>query len=225
MAGRDPLTRDRIVTAAIALADARGIDGLSMRKLAAELGYEPMSLYNHVANKDDLLASMVDGVAAEMAVPEGEHWRAVLHRALASARDILLSHPWAAGMWNGVWPGPGRKRWMDGLLGCLRDAGFSVELTHHGYHALDLYVVGTVQQQLSFSVPTDLDDAAATFLEATPEDEYPHLVEHVRYHLDEQTLEQDDFDILLDFMLDGLERRRGATGEAAPHEPPSPRAR
>ena len=159
MPARDPLTRDRIVAAAVVLADADGLDALSMRKLAAEIGYEPMSLYNHIDNKDDLLAAMVDA---------------------------------------------------DGLLGCLREAGFTVELAHHGYHAVDLYVVGTAQQQLTFAMPEDVEGAISEFLATTPEDEYPHLVEHVQYHVEEDTIADDDFDVLLDFILDGLERRAAA---------------
>lgn len=210
LAERAPLTRDRVVAAAVAVADADGIDALSMRKLAAELGYEPMSLYNHIDNKDDLLAGMVDAIAGEMAPPRDGDWRRALHDALRSARDVLLAHPWAAGLWNTAWPGPCRKRWMDGLLGCLRTAGFSVELAHHGYHAVDLYVVGRVQQQLSFDLPDDVEAGIGEFMAATPEDEHPHLIEHVRYHLEEDTMSDDDFDVLLDFILDGLERRRAA---------------
>ena len=210
MADREPLTRDRIVAAAIVLADTDGIDALSMRRLASELGYEPMSLYNHVENKDDLLAGMVDTVACEMVRPAGDDWRVALHEALSTAREALVAHPWAATLWNSAWPGPCRKRWMDGLLGCFRAAGFSVELAHHGYHALDLYVVGSVQQQLSFAMPEDPEAAVAEFLAATPTDEFPHLVEHVHFHVDEDTLADDDFDLLLDLILDGLERRHAA---------------
>lgn len=212
MAAREPLTRDRIIAAGIALADAEGIGGLSMRKLAAGLGYEPMSLYNHVQNKDDLVAGMVDAVIGEIDLPDAtgaQDWRTAMHAALTSARDVLLAHSWAAETWNRTWPGPNRKAWMDGLLGCLRTAGFSVELAHHGYHAVDLYVVGTVQQQLTFDLPDDMDAAAADFLDQTPTEDFPHLVEHVRYHLDEDTMADDDFDLLLDFILDGLERRAG----------------
>ena len=212
MGAREPLSRDRVIAAGVELADAEGLDGLSMRKLAAELGYEPMSLYNHVESKDDLLAGMVDSVIGEMDSPDatGAHdWRTAMHASLVSSRDALLAHPWASALWNQTWPGPNRKAWMDGLLGCLRTAGFSVELAHHGYHAVDLYVVGTVQQQLTFNMPDDLDTAAADFLSQTPTEEFPHLVEHVRYHLDEDTIDEDDFDLLLDFILDGLERRAG----------------
>lgn len=214
MAEREPLSRDRIVAGGVHLADADGIDGLTMRKLAAELGYEPMSLYNYVDSKDDLVAGMVDTVIGAMTLPGATgvgDWRGAMHAALVSARDVLLAHPWASALWNQTWPGPNRKAWMDGLLGCLRGAGFSVELAHHGYHAVDLYVVGTVQQQLSFNMPDDLDAAATMFLDQTPTDAFPHLVEHVHYHLDEDTMDEDDFDVLLDFILDGLERRAAAS--------------
>jgi AcrR family transcriptional regulator len=210
VADRAPLTRDRIVAAAVDMADAEGLDALSMRKLAAVLGYEPMSLYNHIDNKDDLLAGMVDAVAAEMTAPDRGDWRASLHAVLSASRDALVAHPWAARLWSGVWPGPGRKRWMDTVLGCFRRAGFSVELTHHRFHAVELYVVGTVQQQLTFAMPEDPDEAITGFLAATPADDYPHLVEHVHYHRDHDTMADDDFELLLDLLLDGLERRASA---------------
>jgi AcrR family transcriptional regulator len=214
VADRPPLTRDRIVAAAIEVADAQGLDALSMRRLAAALGYEPMSLYNHVESKDDLLAGMVDRVAGAMVAPAHDDWRSSLHALLAASRDALLAHPWVASLWNSAWPGPGRKRWMDTVLGCFREAGFSAELAHHGFHAVDLFVVGVVQQQQSFSLPDDPEAAAAAFLDETPTEQYPHLVEHVRFHLDHDTLADDDFGLVLDFILDGLERRAGL--EAAP---------
>lgn len=217
MATREPLTRDRIVATAVALADDEGLDALSMRKLAALLGYEPMSLYNHIENKDDLLAGMAEAVGCELVldvevVGEGS-WRDAVHAVLTAAREALLSHPWATALWEQVLYSPGGRRWMDGLLGCFRGAGFSVELAHHGFHAMNLYVVGTVEQTLSFQMPDDPEAAMAQFLAATPEDEYPHLVEHVRYHAEEGTVDEDDFELLLDVILDGLERR--ATVEAA----------
>lgn len=210
MDAREPLTRDRIVQAAIGLADVEGIEALSMRRLAAELGYEPMSLYNHIDNKDDLLARMVDQVVGEVDLPDREDcdWRTAMHAALVSSRDVLMAHPWAANIWDASWPGPNRKRRMDWLLGCLREAGFSVELTHHGFHAVELYVVGVVEQATTFAMPDDPAAVVAEFLAATPREQYPHLVEHVEYHRDEDTINVDDFDVLLDFILDGLERRR-----------------
>jgi AcrR family transcriptional regulator len=207
VADRAPLTRDRIVAAAVDVADTEGLEALSMRRLAAALGYEPMSLYNHVENKDDLLAGMVDRVAGEMVAEEQGDWRSSLHALLTVSRDVLMAHPWVASLWNNAWPGPGRKRWMDSVLGCFRDGGFSAELAHHGFHAVDLFVVGAVQQQLSFSVPDDPEEAVAAFLDETPVADYPHLVEHVRFHVDHDTLADDDFGLVLDFILDGLERR------------------
>lgn len=207
IAERVPLTRDRIVTAAVALADDGGLDRVSMRRLAAAIGYEPMSLYNHIDGKDDLLAGMVDAVVAEMQLPSTAcAWREGVHAAMASSRAVLRAHPWAPALWNSTWPGPARRRWMDGLLGSLRGAGCSVELAHHGFHMLDLYVQGHVTQQLTFAMPEDLGAAAAAFLDETPEHDFPHLVEHVRHHVEAGDTEDDDFDFMLDLLLDGLER-------------------
>lgn len=203
---RVPLSRERILEAAVALADAEGIDGLSMRKLAQSLDYEVMSLYNHVANKDDLLAGMVDLVAGQIEQPAGgEPWKQAVRLLALSAHDVLLAHRWAASLWSELTPGPNRIRLMDDILRIFREGGFSVRLTHFGYHAVTMHVVGFTLQQISYAAPAgDMADAAQAFISSLDAERFPHLVEHVEYHLTDD--DGGDFEFILDLILDGLER-------------------
>src|SRR5664279_3301709 len=138
------LNRDRVLRVAVALADSGGIESLTMRKLGVELGVEAMSLYNHVANKADLLDGMIDIVFAEIELPTGEtDWRAAMRRRAVSARDVLSRHRWATGLMESrTTPGPATLRHHDTVLGILRGAGFSIELAAHAYSALDSYIYG-----------------------------------------------------------------------------------
>ena len=209
---RAPLSRDRVLRAAIDLADRGGIDSLSMRKLAEALGVEAMSLYYYVANKDDLLRLMVDLVLRETDVPAGAAgWQAAIRRSAVSAHDVLLRHPWACSlMLSPKHISPARVRYAEWLLGRLRQAGFSTELTHHAYHALDSHITGFTLWQLSFPFEAEqLADVAATFLRELPVDEYPYLAEHVEWHLTEtRDDDEGEFAFGLDLILDGLERMR-----------------
>ncbi len=210
-APRVPLSRERVLRAAIDLADTGGITALSMRKLAQELGVEAMSLYYYVAKKEDLLAGMVDLVVREMELPSmGDDWKAALRKSAISAHDVLVRHPWACGLMMSVKDGTARLRWMDAVLRCLREAGFSTELTHHAYHALDSHITGFTLWQLSFPFEAEqLADVAATFLRELPVDEYPYLAEHVEWHLTETSDDDEgEFAFGLDLILDGLERMR-----------------
>ena len=210
-APRVPLSRERVLRAAIDLANRGGITALSMRKLAQELGVEAMSLYYYVARKEDLLAGMVDLVVREMELPSmGADWKAGLRKSAISAHDVLVRHPWACGLMMSVKDGTARLRWMDAVLRCLREAGFSTELTHHAYHALDSHITGFTLWQLSFPFEVEqLADVAATFLRELPVDEYPYLAEHVAWHLTEtRDDDEGEFAFGLDLILDGLERMR-----------------
>lgn len=206
---RIPLSRERILQAAVDLADADGIDGLSMRKLAHSLGYEVMSLYNHVANKDDLLTGMVDLVASEIDRPTGgDQWKEGMRLLSVSTHNVLLAHRWAAPLWSELMPGPNRIRLMDDILRVFREGGFSVKLTHFGYHAVTMHVVGFTLQQLSYATPTDdMENTGRAFLSSLDPERFPHLVEHVEYHLTDD--DGGDFEFILDLILDGLERSRG----------------
>ena len=213
-AARVPLSRDRVLGAAIGLADAGGIEALTMRRLAQELGVEAMSLYHHVANKDDLLVGILDLVIREMDVPSNAaEWKTAMRRSAISAHEVLVRHPWACRLLvsDSSKVAPARLHYMDAVLRCLREAGFSVELTHHAYHALDSHIIGFTlwQQSFSFESAEELQDMAGNFLRELPADEFPYLAEHVVHHLRESSDEdQTEFDFGLDLILDGLEKLR-----------------
>jgi AcrR family transcriptional regulator len=210
---RMPLNRERVLRAAIALADARGAQELTMRKLAQELGVEAMSLYNHVANKDDLLDGMVDIVFGEIEAPApGKDWKAELRRRAVSTRDALNRHRWAIGEMEGrTTHGPNNLRLHDAVLGCLREAGFSVEMTVHAYSVQDAYIYGFVLQQSDMASETPEDFAAEAqrqmrdYAEALAD--YPHLVEVVGGHVAEAGYDYEaEFLFGLDVILDRLEQ-------------------
>jgi AcrR family transcriptional regulator len=208
---RQPLSRDRVLRAAIDLADAGGIEALSMRRLAQELGVEAMSLYYHVANKSDILDGIVDMVVGEFELPPPDaEWKAAIRTAAMSAYDVLVRHPWAASL---VLSGPGvstaRLRYMDAILGTLRRAGLSAEMTDHAYHALDSHIMGFTLWQVGMNLGTeeDLKDMAGQFLAVMSVEDFPHLAEHVEQHL--KPHDPDDvgeFEFGLGLILDGLER-------------------
>jgi AcrR family transcriptional regulator len=210
------LSRERVLDAAVELADRDGIDALSMRRLAQELGAEPMSLYHWFRSKDALLQGMLDEVYAEMEPPlDGTDWRRDLRGAAISSRDVLLRHPWAAGLLMRPAADPStvssaRLGWMNAVLGRLRAAGFSPQLTHHAYHALDSHVTGFVLWVLPYlSIPEEERDPARA-VATLPLADLPHLEEHIRQHLDDQPGDTSEFEFGLDLLLDGLERlRRG----------------
>ena len=153
---RIPLTRERVLRAAIALCDEGGIESLSMRKLGQQLGVEAMSLYNHVANKDDILDGIVDVVVNEIDVPPiGDDWKAALRQRANSARAVLSRHPWATGLIESrTNPGPATLRYYDSVIGSLREAGFSIEMAAHAFSALDSYIYGFALQEVSLPFET-----------------------------------------------------------------------
>jgi AcrR family transcriptional regulator len=207
-APRKPLSRDRVLRAAVRLADKNGIESLSMRRLAKELGVEAMSLYNHVANKDEILAGMIDLVSGEIEMPSDEaDWKAAVRRSAISLRDVLLRHRWAASIWMSSHSGgPSHLRRADWLLRTLREAGLSKELTYHAYHVIEAYVLGYTLQQLSFPYKMEeLAGLAANFLRRLPADEYPDFVEHVMQHMEPHG-DESGFEVGLDLILAGLEQ-------------------
>lgn len=209
---RIPLTRDRVLLAAIQLADDSGIESLSMRKLGQVVGVEAMSLYNHVANKDDILRGIVDIIESEIELPPpGADWKSALRTTALSAHDVFERHPWAAGLTlSTTGSRPARWRYMNAILGCLRQAGFSAETTDHAYHALESHIAGFTLWAAQLEVdPADLPGLADAFLRELPVDELPYLVEHVHQHLKERSLDDEGtFVFGLDLILDGLERIR-----------------
>jgi AcrR family transcriptional regulator len=141
---RSPITRHRVLTVAMALADQGGIVSLTMRKLAQELGIEAMSLYHHFANKDALLDGMVDLVFGEIDLPpQGQPWRIAIQQRSKSMRAVLLNHRWAISIMNSrSSPGPETLTHLDSVIGCFLNAGFSIELTGHAFSAIDSYIYG-----------------------------------------------------------------------------------
>jgi AcrR family transcriptional regulator len=209
---RSRLSRAQVLRAAIALADANGIESLTMRKLGAELGVEAMSLYNHVANKDDLLAGMIDSVFAEIDVPAGADWRTAMRRRAVSVREVLSRHRWAIGLMESrTTPGPATLRHHDTVLGLLRAAGFSIELAAHAYSALDSYIYGFTLQERS--LPFDIGEQAAQvahkIMTQFPAGDYPHLTEIAVEHVMKPGYDYArEFEFGLDLLLDGLDRAR-----------------
>ncbi|MEX2627150.1 MAG: TetR/AcrR family transcriptional regulator [Ilumatobacteraceae bacterium] len=210
---RTPLNRERVLRAAIELADDEGIDSLTMRGLAARLDVEAMSLYNHVANKDDVLDGMVELVAEEIEEPAGDaDWSAAVRQRSISAHDALLRHPWSSLLWTSrTSTGPARMRHVDALLRDLREAGFAPGVLDLAFHTLQNHVIGHALQRSSFAFDADdLPRLSAEFLHDFPADDYPDLADHIRYHVEQTSPERSAFEFGLDLILDGLERIRHA---------------
>lgn len=204
------LSRERVLEVAIGIADREGIEALTMRRLANELGAGAMSVYYHVANKDALLSGMVDRVVGEMALADGAHgWKEALKRSAQSAHDVLLRHPWAAPLvLSGAGVSDARLRYMDAILGCLRKAGFSPEQTDLAYHALDSHVMGYTLWLVGISAGMERLGAVSNAFELFDSAALPHLAEHVHQHMRERLPdEQGPFEFGLELILEGLERR------------------
>ena len=208
---RAPLSRERVLRAAVDLADRSGLDGLTMRKLGQAVGVEAMSLYNHVANKDDLLDGIVDCVFGQIELPrEGEDWKTAMRRRAMSAREALARHPWAIGLMESrMRPGPATLCHHDAVIGCLREAGFSLPMAAHAYALLDSYVYGFALQpaNLPFRTPEEAAAMAPVFLQQFPVGEYPHLAEFTVRHVLQPGYDfGEEFAFGLDLILDGIER-------------------
>src|SRR4051794_8066807 len=212
---RQSLSPDRVIDAALELADRDGLEGLSMRTLAQQLGVVPMALYKHVANKDELIDGMVDCVWAEVEAPAPElGWREALRRRSVSLRDALLRHRWAVGLMEArMRPGFANLVQHNAMMGCLRRSGFSFRTTVHVTSVLDAYVYGFALQEktLPFETAEESGEVAGQKLEATPPElalQFPYLLEVVSelakagYDYDEE------FATGLDLILEGVERLR-----------------
>ena len=215
----EPLTRERIVAAGVALADAGGFRSLSMRNIAEDLGAGTMALYRHVANKEDLLDDMVDVVFAEMYPPAiGGRWKEELRERGVSARSALQRHPWAVGLMESrMHPGPASATHHNATMGCLREAGFGFREAVHAYSLLDAYTYGFALQELTvpFETPQESGDMAATTV-GDRGDEYQYLAEVV-IELGARGYDYtEEFEFGLDLILDALERYR-RTLRARPH--------
>jgi AcrR family transcriptional regulator len=205
------LSRERVMQAAIQLADRDGIDALSMRKLGQEVGVEAMSLYNHVRNKEDVLNGMVDFVFSEIDLPpSGADWTAAMRQRAISARQALLRHPWAIGLMESrVQPGPATLRHHDSVLRNLRESGFSVELAAHAYSLLDSYIYGFTLNELSLPFDTSggAAEVAGNIFREFLRGEYPYLAEMATEHAMKPGYDYgDEFAFGLDLILKGLKR-------------------
>ncbi len=201
-----------MLSAAVALTDANGLEGFSMRQLAQELGVVPMALYKHVANKDELLDGMVEIVFSEIESPPIDRdYRSAMRRRAISVRAALNRHPWAIGLMETRNPGPANLRNHNAVMGCLREAGFSFEAAIHAYSVQDAYIYGFALQEktLGFQTPDDAGAAAQRRAHAigAPED-YPYLAE-IATKLPETGYDNaSEFTWGLDLILDNLDRHR-----------------
>jgi AcrR family transcriptional regulator len=212
---RVPLSRDRVLRAAVALADGVGIESLSMRKLAQELDVVPMALYKHVANKEELLDGMVDVVVGEIDPPVcGTDWKSAVRQRILSARRVLLRHPWMPrAIESRTNPTPVVLEYMDSMIGMFRAGGFSVDLTHHVMHTMGSRMLGFTQELFDDSQSFNPDVQAAMLREMAGR--YPHIVEiAMAVAHDEESVvgqgcdDQFEFEFALDLLLDGFERLR-----------------
>ena len=207
---RETLTRDRVLRAALVLADERGIDALSMRELGRHLGVDAMSLYNHIDNKDDLLNGIVDLVVGEIHLPPGDgDWSQAMRTRALSAQAAFTRHPWASQLMDSrTSSGPERLRYFDWVIGTLRRAGFSVDVSLHAYSALDSYVYGFARQQANLSSgEPGSPETAAQLLSEIPTDQFPHLTEVITHYIHHGGYDPDaDFDFGLTLILDSLAR-------------------
>lgn len=212
MEARQPLSPERIVEAAASVADDGGAAAISMRNVARELGVEAMSLYHHIANKDALLDALVNWVFAQIVLPDADaSWREGMRVRAASARDVLVGHPWALTLIDSRSnPGPALLRHHDAVIGCLRRGGFTIELAAQAFSVIDAYVYGfaLTERNLPFD-PTTTDQAVDLAAEVMPVlAQHRYLLELVQ-HLTgggEYSF-SDQFEEGLDIILDELARR------------------
>ena len=223
-APRVPLTKDRVFEAAIAFADEHGIDELSMRKLGQELGVEAMSLYYHVANKNEILDGMVDAITSQIGLTHDEgDWKPAMRRQIMTARAAMKRHPWAPGVIET------RKtismpmmKYMDSVGGIMRRGGFSVDLMHHAMHALGSRVLGFSQELFDDSEALDESPEVQAIVMQQMAEEFPNIsavvaeIQHQEESIVGSGCDDDvEFGFALDILLDGLERRRDEELERA----------
>jgi AcrR family transcriptional regulator len=219
---RAPLSKERVLNTAVALADEGGVDALSMRKIAQALGVVPMALYKHVTNKNELLDGMIDVVVGEIDPPASDtHWKTAIRRRVLSARRMLLRHPWASGVIEArakarTTPTPVQMEYLDSMVGIFRAGGFSIDLVHHAMHVMGSRMLGFSQELFEDNSDGKPDPDAIAPEEMAAR--YPHLMELAMavMHDPDSVVgagcdDQFEFEFALDLMLDGLERLRNAS--------------
>ncbi|MGH3473893.1 MAG: TetR/AcrR family transcriptional regulator C-terminal domain-containing protein [Aeromicrobium sp.] len=208
-AHRPRLSRERVLLGAVTIADAGGIASLTIRSLAAELGVKPMSVYHHVANKEEILDGIVDIVFSEIELPTiGAEWHSEMRRRAASAREVMRRHPWAIGLVETrTSPGPATLKHHDAVIGTLRAGGFSVEMTAHAFALIDAYVYGFALSEatLPFNGPDTVPEVAEQMMAQFSPADYPHLVEFSVEHVMKPGYDYgEEFEYGLGVVLDGL---------------------
>ncbi len=207
---RTSLSSDRVIAAAITLADRIGIDSFTIRKLATELDVKPMTIYHHVANKEAILDGMVDLVFREIDHPSKDlDWKAAIRQRSVSARSVLARHPWAVPLMESrTSPGPETLGHHNAVLGCFRAGGFSIKMTAHAYALIDSYIYGFVLQEANLPATDGADMAALaeSIIEPLPDDLFPNLTELAVEHVLQPGYDfGNEFDFGLNLILDGLE--------------------
>ena len=210
-AGRAPLSTERVIDAAVQLADTAGLKALSMRKIGQALGVEAMSLYAHVANKDAILDGMVDRVLGQVEIPAVDApWKPAMRQRAISAQAVLMQHRWAISLVESRSAlGPAAMRYYDSIIGCMRQSGFSIALAAHAFSAIDSYIYGFVLQQtkMPFETTEELAVIADDILATMPADEFPHFTEMIVGHAMQPGYDYaDEFEFGLEVLLDGFER-------------------
>ncbi|GEM49136.1 TetR/AcrR family transcriptional regulator C-terminal domain-containing protein [Deinococcus cellulosilyticus] len=206
---REPLNRQRVLLAALKMADEEGLEVLSMRRLGQALGVEAMSLYKHVSNKDDLLDGITDLVVGEIEIPaKAATWKEAMRARAISAHQVLLRHRWATVMMGSrLRLGPSMLRYVDLTLGWLLEAGFSEDLAVDAWHTMDSFIYGYTLQELNLPFDQAQSDEVATgFLQNLPAEQFPHFHRVVRNIIGQGY--RDNFDFGLELLLEGLEARR-----------------
>ena len=202
------LGKERILEAAISYADEYGVDSLTMRKVAEILDCGAMSLYNHVANKDEMLTGMVDIVAGEIEFPEDyDDWKSAIRTSAKSAHDVLLKHTWAPAEWSVRMPGPARVRYFNWILKVLTDAELDSKKIYSGYHAITMHIIGFTLQEIGYAqvLGDSVEEVGGEFIEGIEED-FPYMADLVRTHLKHHR-NSDEFRFVLDLILNGLEQK------------------
>lgn len=226
MSPRPPrLSRERVIAGALELADAHGVEPLTLRRLADHLGVSAMAIYHHVSDKEEILDGMVDAVFAEVALPESPAgWRDAVAQRCRATRSVLARHPWAVGLLDSrVNPGPATLAHHDWMVGQLRAPGFSLALVAHAYAVVDSYLYGFALQEAALPFPADEPPPRAlveSMLSGPAAEAFPHLAAHARRYVDEGYTFGAEFEYGLDLVLDGIERawqrEQEATALASP---------
>ena len=211
---RVPLSRDRVLHAALGIADEGGLETLTMRTLGQELGVGPMALYRHARNKEDIVDGIVDLVFGEIDVPDPSvDWRTAMRERAISVREVLSRHRWAVALMESrTNPGPANLRHHDAVIGNLRASGFDMAMAAHAYSLLDSYIYGFAQTQMNlpFESTADIAEMAQTMLEPFPVNAYPNLAAFITEHAMKPGYDfANEFEYGLDLILDGLAQARG----------------